>query len=318
MSQSEDSAKASTFITNLLNSPNMKNENIFVAETMIHTFIAQNKIQLGQTLRNPQYFPHLDPNDAIKLIISELFSHVKTIALEPIDKFLDGTDFSVLGKIPDAGQFPGQYHRDMIRSFIQAQFKLRDVRANFSSTYNIFTYGILERYLNEIFQRRDFIYNELVRVQKTYLEVDEYIIYLKVLLLMKGIIYIKVPLNDAEPERKYTLAEVAKIPGKIPAYLSMLARELSSSLPNLPERTVHLAVKANLSDTMTSLDEGSSRLLYVLCARFHNYKPMTKIDRGAESPDKSWFSIARKNARVFGFEKNMLEELYRIAGDNNW
>jgi hypothetical protein len=81
---------------------------------------------------------------------------------------------------------------------------------------------------------------------------------------------------------------------------------------------VHLAVKANMPDTMTAVDEGSSRLLYILTSRFHNYKAMEKVDRGAESPDKSWFAIARKNAKMLGFEKNMLEELYRIAGDNNW
>jgi hypothetical protein len=43
-----------------------------------------------------------------------------------------------------------------------------------------------------------------------------------------------------------------------------------------------------------------------------------KVDRGAESPDKSWFSIAKKNADYYGFDRRMLDELYMIAGDNNW
>jgi len=45
---------------------------------------------------------------------------------------------------------------------------------------------------------------------------------------------------------------------------------------------------------------------------------MTTIDRGAESPDKSWFAVARKNADYYGFDKRMIEDLYRIARDNNW
>ena len=108
------------------------------------------------------------------------------------------------------------------------------------------------------------------------------------------------------------------MPGKLAQYISMLTNELKIHAPNITEKTVSLAVKANLPDTMTALEEGSSRFLYILCSRFHNFKPMAKVDRGAETPDKSWFAIARKNAKLFGFEKNMLEEFYRIAGDNNW
>jgi len=273
---------------------------------------------LLQTLRNPQYFPHLEPNESLKLIVTELYRTVKNNARESITPFIENTDLSVLNKVPDSSTFPSSFHRDTLSSFMDYMLKIKEVRSNFISTYNIFTYNILERYITEIFQRRDFIYNELVRVQKTYLESDEYIVYLKALLLMRGIVYIKVPLNDANPEHKFNLSEIAKMPGKMPQYLTMLCREIKSTLPTMTDKSVQLSVKSNLSNSFTSVDEGSARLLYILCARFYNFKPVGKVDRGAESPDKSWFSIARKNARVFGFEKNMLEELYRISGDNNW
>jgi hypothetical protein len=318
MAQSDDIAKATSFITYLLNSPSMKNENILVAETMIHNFITQNREQLKTTLKGTQYFPHLDSGEAIKLIVSELFLRVKQQALDPVVKFIDTADFGALNKIPDARQFSAEYHKDTIRSFVQTLFKNRDVRVNFSSAYNVFQYNIIDRYLKEIFVRRDFIYNELVRVQKTYLESDDYIIFLKLILLLKYSIYIKVPMSDDDPEHRYALSDIVKMPGKLPQYITMLAREINTLAPNIPLKSVNLAVKSNLIDSMTSLDEGCSRLLYVLCSRFHNYKPISKVDRGAESPDKSWFAIARKNAKVSGFEKNMLDELYRIAGDNNW
>ena len=108
-----------------------------------------------------------------------------------------------------------------------------------------------------------------------------------------------------------------KMPGKTGQYITMLQKELKPLLPDMSCRTMTLAIKSNFNDSMTELDESSSRLLYILSSRFHNYKP-TKVDRGAESPDKSWFAIARKNAKLFGFDKLMIDELYRIAGDNNW
>lgn len=318
MIDSSDSRKASIFITNLINSPNIKNENLFVAETMIHTFISQNKIQLLQTLKTPQYFPHLDSAESMKLIITELYKTVKNQALEPIYAYIQRTDFSVLNKITDATTFPANFHREKILSFVDTIFKIREVRSNFSSTYNIFKYEIIEKYLTEIFNRRDFIYNELVRVQKNYLEIDEYIVYLKIILLLRGIIHMRIALDDSDSERSYCLSDIMKMPGKMPMYMNRLAHEVKIILPSITDKSVSIAVKSNLSDSLTSIDEGSARLLYILCARFHNYQPVSKIDRGAESPDKSWFAIARKNARIFGFEKNMLEELYRIAGDNNW
>jgi hypothetical protein len=79
-----------------------------------------------------------------------------------------------------------------------------------------------------------------------------------------------------------------------------------------------LALKANLKCSDIENDDASSKFLYILCSRFNNYRHLAKVDRGAESPDKSWFSIARKNADALGCDKRMLDALYRLAGDNNW
>jgi hypothetical protein len=52
--------------------------------------------------------------------------------------------------------------------------------------------------------------------------------------------------------------------------------------------------------------------------RCKHYKPYTKVDRGAETPDKSWFNIARRNYKYYGFDIKMLDEFYKIAAENNW
>lgn len=318
MSQSEDSARALSFISYLLNSPQMKGESILSAENMILSFISQNKEQLKHTFGGPQYFPHLSGDEAIKLVIMVLFNNVKDSALGPILSFIDSTDFSFMNKLPDAAEFPPAFHRDSIRNFVQSVFKQKEYRNNSASTYNIFQFSVLEQYIAEIFSRRDFIYNDLVRVQKTYLEADEYVAYLKLLLLIRGTVHLKISMTGNENEKTHTLTDIMKMPNKLPTYISMLHADLRSVMPNISEKSISLAVKSNLADSQTSLDEGSARFLYILSSRYHNYKHMTKVDRGAESPDKSWFAIAKKNAKLFGFEKNMLEELYRIAGDNNW
>ena len=318
MVHSEDRIKLQKFIHHLLSSSGIKNENIIAGEGMIYTFVAQNREQLRSTFSSKAYFPHMQPEEALTALLSELYEKVASEILTPIYLFIDEANLDFLNELPDAKRFPSQYSRDTLRDFLTNLFRNREARANFMSVHNMYRFGIIEKYIRESFKRRDYLYNELVRVQKTYLEADDYVTYLKIMLLIRNAVYLRIPLPDAGPERKYNITDSIKMPGRLLQYIDLLEKELAKSLPVLNERTLHYAVKSNLNDSMTELEESSSRFLYILSARFHNYKPMAKVDRGAESPDKSWFAVAKKNAKLFGFDKMMLEELYRIAGDNNW
>lgn len=318
MVHSEDKIKLQKFINHLLSSSGIKNENIIAGEGMIYNFVAQNRDQLKITFSSKAYFPHMQPDDSLKALLAELYEKVSIEILTPVYRFIDEANFEFLGSLPDAQKFPLQYSRDSIRQFLTGLFKNREARMNFMSVYNMFQFGIIEKYIAESFKRRDYLYNELVRVQKTYLEADDYITYLKLMLILKNSVYIRVALPDTGPDKKYNITDSIKMPGRLLQYIDILEKEVRKSVPVVNERTIHFAVKSNLNDSMTELEEASSRFLYILSARFHNYKPMAKIDRGAESPDKSWFAVAKKNAKLFGFDKMMLEELYRIAGDNNW
>ena len=93
---------------------------------------------------------------------------------------------------------------------------------------------------------------------------------------------------------------------------------LKHHFTGLSDEVLKMALYSNLPETLCDITQASARLLYILSARFNEYDPCIKVDRGAESPDKSWFSIARTNSRFFGYNKGILDELYLIAGDNNW
>ena len=43
-----------------------------------------------------------------------------------------------------------------------------------------------------------------------------------------------------------------------------------------------------------------------------------KIDRGAETSDKSWFNVARRNYKFYGYDLDMLVELHSISAENGW
>ena len=78
------------------------------------------------------------------------------------------------------------------------------------------------------------------------------------------------------------------------------------------------AVDANVSFNEHHVLEATARLSAIFSARARNYQPDLKVDRGADSPDKSWLNVARRNYKFYGFDVKMLDELYKIAAENMW
>jgi fructose-bisphosphate aldolase class 1 len=78
------------------------------------------------------------------------------------------------------------------------------------------------------------------------------------------------------------------------------------------------AVNSNVSFLENSQVETTGRIAAVLAARAKQYLPGIKVDRGADTPDKSWLNIARRNYKFYGFDIKMLDEMYMIAAENGW
>ncbi len=314
----QDINKVNDFVDHLLSNPGIKSEPLLIGEGMIMNFLVQNLPQLKVTFKNSQFFPHLEWNQVLELIFDNIYGRVSGIVLPVINQFIDNGDFKFLDKLSNTGSIADKFRREKLHEFVQMIFKNRDSRFNMNSTINIFSYEIIEKYTGEIFKRRDFLHNELVRVQKTNIDSNEYIVFLKIMLLIKNIVFMRLQINPSNPESKLCLADIGKNKKNLQSYSDSLVRYIIPLLPGFPERLIRLAVKSNFTADMTEQDEASSKLIYILSARFQSYKHVAKIERGAESPDKSWFGIAKKNAEHFGYDKRILDALYLIAGDNNW
>jgi len=313
-----DKNKVNDFVDHLLSNPGIKSEPLLIGEGMIMNFLVQNLPQLKITFKNNQFFPHLEWSQVLELIFENLYGRVSGIVLPVINQFIDNADFSFLDKLYNGGTIADKFRREKLHEFVQMVFKNRDSRFNMNSTINVFNYSIPEKYIAEIFKRRDFLHNELVRVQKTNIGANEYVDFLKIMFLVKNIVFLRLQLNPSNPEAKLCMNDIGKNKKNLQSYTESLVNYLTPLLPGFPDRLIRLAVKSNFSAEMQEQDEASSKLVYILSARFQNYKHVAKIERGAESPDKSWFGIAKKNADHFGYDKRILEALYLIAGDNNW
>ncbi len=317
MNIDESKQKIKDFVDHLLSNPSIKNEPLLIGEGLLLNFIIQNMSQLKITFKSPQFFPDLEWNQVLQLILSDIYERIIHTEFPVINDFVQNIDFEFMNKISDS-TFPSTFHQEKIISYVQSIFKNKDVRYHFNSTVNIFKYNVLERYVGQIFDKRGSTYNELVRVQKIYLEGEDYISFLKILLLIRNSAFMKIAINPDIPDKKVNASEFLKSSRNLKKFLDPLVQTIQKGVPNLDEKTIALAIKSNFNETHTEVEDASSRFLFILTSRFHNYKPVEKVDRGAESPDKSWFGIAKKSAGALGYDKRMIEELYRIAGENNW
>ena len=93
---------------------------------------------------------------------------------------------------------------------------------------------------------------------------------------------------------------------------------LAKRLPALPEAIIRSGVYANGSFVENRSLDATSRIAGILSSMCRNARPNEKVDRGADSADKSWINIARRNYKFYGYDIKMLDEFYKIAGENGW
>lgn len=313
-----DKQKILSFVNHLLSIPNIKSEPPVIREGMIISFITKNLNQIKETMASPDFFPKMKPADALKMVLQVLKQRIVNEVITEVEEWLnERVAFRLVQKIFPNQQISADHYKSMLLEFMHNLISFNDARYNFNSVINIFKYQVLERYISEIFERRGYIFNEIRRVEKTDLGVLEYIEYSKLVFLIKNIVYMRIPVTTNYGERSININEIKKFSIPMEKLLNKQEQLVKKTLPFITQKVFMTAVKSNIKKEITKLEEASSRLYYILASRYQEFK-YQKTDRGAETQDKSWYNIARRNHTFYGFDKNMVNELYLIAGDNLW
>jgi hypothetical protein len=93
---------------------------------------------------------------------------------------------------------------------------------------------------------------------------------------------------------------------------------IASQAPSIPGPLISLGLRSTLAFPGTARVEAVSRLGAIMAMRGRALSPAVVVDRGADTPDKSWFNVQRRNARWHGLDGQMLDEMYTIAAENGW
>ncbi|HET6451837.1 MAG TPA: hypothetical protein VFI08_11025 [Spirochaetia bacterium] len=201
--------------------------------------------------------------------------------------------------------------RDDLRGLIRQAARHPIARSALAGSLAVTRSDIIDKYIPQVFERKKYLYVELSRVQRLTLKPDEVADLLRFVLLVRPAAYLSMT-PGAAVDRDAGYAPVQE------QYLSKVLPGIAKQAPSFPPPVISLGLRAALSYLPGDTVEATARLGAILALRGRALAPGVTVDRGADSPDKSWFNVQRKNARFRGLDSGMLDELYTIAAENRW
>ena len=201
--------------------------------------------------------------------------------------------------------------RDDLRDLIGRAARGPVSRSALTGSLAVARSDIIEKYIAQVYQRKKYLYVEISRVQRLSLREGEVADLLRFVVLVRPAAYLSMAAGAVvERDDGYTPLQEQ--------YLSKILPGIASQAPSFPPPVLSLGLRATLPYQAGDVVEATARLGAILALRGRALAPSVTVDRGADSPDKSWFNVQRKNARFRGLDSAMLDELYTIAAENRW
>ena len=302
--------KASAFVYRLLSNPALTNYTPLQKEEQVSQFLLGNIDQLGPTLMSPAFFPSSTPEQIMALLQATLRQLTDERLIPALKTVVQKIDFSFIQSLRHQQIRPSNIQDQVLR--VLHQYLTKPVfRQAFAGAYTALHYNFASRYLNETYKMRRHVYFDLTKVQRLQMSKDAVKSFVEVTILLKAI---------AQTMVSEKAAEVIDIRSGLvnSSIVGTLFDLLKTELTHLPQQVLTSIVNSNVSFLESPQMETTARLASVMVARGKAFVSDIRVDRGADTPDKSWLNIARRNYKFYGFDIKMLDEMYMIAAENGW
>ncbi len=300
------------FVAKLLGQGALAGQPIVRRESQVLAFIKENGQQLQVAFRQPDLFPDISYEEAIRLLVTVLTAAV----LREVEQTVQAAFRTVFGAgLEEHFRSEGLIDAESFRSCVGEQLRHKATRDAFYFAAQSVSGGFYQRYLPPALKRRKVIYNEVIRRGRINMEPTLLPGYIGFVALVRPFFWMRFPASGGQP---VSLAEVAKNDALFRSVLPQLEAKLKDSVGFLPASVIRPGIESCLSAVDHPETSGSARLVGILVNRAADFNPEQKVDKGAETPDKSWFNINRRTAKFSGYDSQFLDELYQIAGEEGW
>ena len=308
---SADIDKASSFVKKLLQNPTLKNLTPLLREEQILQFLTVNARQLYPTLASPAFFPGQNWEQIVKMLSEALFNEINAQLLPELESVIkDELDFSFIQFLRQQAM-PQQKVKEDMYSFVSVLTRKPEIRRDLSGAFSAIKYRFVDRYVDQTFDRNEYVHFELTKVQRLKMSKEEIKHFISSSLLLKSAIHL-LSATDGPLLRDKSTGTVQI------QFIEKVVSVIKDKLTVLPEQVIRSGLYANGSFLENRSMDATSRIAAVLSAMCKSYRPNMKIDRGADTADKSWISVARRNYKFYGYDVKLLDEFYKIAAENGW
>ena len=306
--------KMKEFVAKLWTNPNIQAAPIFKKENQILGFIRENTQSLQTAFQRPEFFPDISFDDALRLLLTELTEMILAAAKPAFEEILERAAHPALKQyFRDQGGL--EFEPNRFRDFALGTMRVKSVRDQYLAVLQAIQGGFFDRYIPPVLTRRKLIYMDIVRRDRMNLESAYLPEYFRLTALFRPLFYYKLQGGNSD---NMSLDQVFKDPRTYARVREDLVFVIRDEIGSIPEGVYLPGVDSPLPVDDHPDISGASRLINILVNRAMEFDPHQKQDRGAESPDKSWFNINRRTAKYNGFDMKFLEELYQIAGEEGW
>ena len=300
------------FVQTLLANPNFVGQPLSVVEMHISNFVAQNQANLSPLLTGPNFFPDASPQEATEKLLVLVRRTIAGQVLAQVKNALPNINFDIHRSFDRHFDISVDDLRNNFISHYEKIIAHREARQRIEALTTILEERLIEKYITAAFEEKSYIYNELFRVEKHHLESPHLIEFLKFCAAMAPGYFIK--LNAPEiglvGQNAYDLREK---PAQQQKYFTKADQIMKSMLGQIVEDFWDTAKSSLLDYNENPNQNPGGKFLAIMFMRARDYRKGIKVEKGAETPDKSWFSIQIRNVSFTGLDKDMLENLNRIA-----
>lgn len=305
MSQEEEKAKL--FVSRLLSNPTLITLNPLQKEEKILSFIDVNATELLPTLSSSAFFSGESWASIRALLLTNLKCLIDELLIPGIQRQIyEKINFGFISLLRQNNQAHEETKENLF-NFTKKIVSVSEGRKDFSGSYNAISYQIVDKYIDSVFDAHSYIHFELTKVQRLKMSKDEIKDMIKVSLILRPAIYMGTVMYKDSPYGIITQSFAEKV-----------EVSLIKDIPSLPAALVKSAIRSNISFEDHKYLQATSRMTSIINSLARSVKPDMKVDRGASTPEKSWFSIAKRNYKYFGWDIKMLDELYRYSAENDW
>lgn len=306
-----------SFIQKLINNPNFQGQPLSLVETHISNFVNQNIQNLSGMLTSDQFFPGKSQDEAKEELLTRVRTYIaENIKNRTLSLMNDHIQYDIISAI---NQNHSGNKEEIIKEFsalFETIISHRDVRQKLDSLNNLLEAGSFDKYIMATYDDKGYLYNELFRVESHHLKPEELKEYIKISALLVPIYHVALNLPEFGLQNVHAFA-LRERANQLKIYFEKIEAIVKKIITRIPEDFWQTARNSFTDITAETDIDPAGKFLAIMFLRGRDMRKNQKAEKGAETPDKSWFSVQIRNAQYLGLDKKMLENLNRMAFDLN-